>query len=47
VGEWDIYLTSEVSAWLEDLQATDPKTADLTDDAFDPWAVGDTAGRRG
>jgi hypothetical protein len=33
VSEWDIYLTSEVSAWLEDLQATDPKTADLTDDA--------------
>jgi hypothetical protein len=34
VGDWDIYLTSEVSAWLRNLQALDPKTADLVDDAI-------------
>ena len=31
---WDIYLTDEVAAWLQHLQATDPKTADLIDDAI-------------
>ncbi len=31
---WDIYLTNEVAAWLEQLQASDPKTADLVDDAI-------------
>ncbi len=31
---WDIYLTDEVAAWLQHLQATDPKTADLVDDAI-------------
>jgi hypothetical protein len=30
----DIYLTSEVATWLEDLQASDAKTADLVDDAI-------------
>jgi hypothetical protein len=34
VGDWDIYLTSEVTAWLDSLQATDAKTADLVDDAI-------------
>ena len=31
---WDIYLTNEVAAWLEQLQASDPKTAGLVDDAI-------------
>jgi hypothetical protein len=34
VGDWDIDLTSEVAAWLENLHATDAKTADLVDDAI-------------
>jgi hypothetical protein len=34
VGDWDIYLTSEVGAWLGNLQTLDPKTADLVDDAI-------------
>jgi hypothetical protein len=34
VGDWDIYLTSEVAGWLEDLQRSDAKTADLVDDAI-------------
>ena len=34
MGDWDIYLTSEVAAWLENLQATDAKTAGLADDAI-------------
>jgi hypothetical protein len=34
VREWDIYLTSEVKAWLDELQAGDPRTADLVDDAI-------------
>jgi hypothetical protein len=34
VGDWDIYLTSEVAAWLENLQATDTKSAGLADDAI-------------
>jgi hypothetical protein len=34
VEEWEIYQTSEVAAWLADLQAADPKTADLVDDAI-------------
>jgi hypothetical protein len=34
VGDWDIYLTSEVATWLEGLQASDAKTADLVDDAI-------------
>lgn len=33
VGDWDIDLTTEVAAWLEELQASDAKTADLVDDA--------------
>jgi hypothetical protein len=28
VGDWDIYLTNEVKAWLDNLQVTDPKTAE-------------------
>ena len=34
MGDWDVYLTSEVAAWLENLQVTDAKTADLVDDAI-------------
>lgn len=34
MGDWDVYLTSEVAAWLKNLQATDGKTADLVDDAI-------------
>jgi hypothetical protein len=34
VDEWDIYMTSEVAAWLENLQASEAKTADLVDDAI-------------
>jgi hypothetical protein len=34
VDDWDIYLTSEVGAWLDGLQVTDAKTADLVDDAI-------------
>ena len=34
VGDRDIYLTSEVAAWLENLQASDIKTAGLVDDAI-------------
>jgi hypothetical protein len=34
VEEWEIYQTSEVAAWLAALQASDPKTADLVDDAI-------------
>lgn len=34
MGEWDIYLTSEVAAWLDQLQAIDAKTADLVNDAI-------------
>lgn len=34
VGDWDIYLTSEVAAWLDNLQAIDAKPADLVDDAI-------------
>jgi len=34
VGDWDIYLTSEVEAWLGNLQVSDLKTADLVDDAI-------------
>lgn len=32
--EWEIYQTSEVAGWLANLQATDPKTADLVNDAI-------------
>ncbi len=32
--EWDIYLTTEVKDWLDELQADDAKTADLVDDAI-------------
>jgi len=34
VDEWDIFLTSEVAAWLKGLQAADSKTASLVDDAI-------------
>jgi len=34
VGDWDICLISEAAAWLENLQATDAKSADLADDAI-------------
>lgn len=34
MDEWDIYQTDEVAAWLRELQESDPKTADLVDDAI-------------
>lgn len=34
MADWDIYLTNEVATWLSNLQAADPKTADLVDDAI-------------
>jgi len=34
VDVWDIYLTNEVADWLEQLQASDTKTAGLVDDAI-------------
>ena len=34
VDEWDIYQTDEVAAWLRELQDSDPKTADLVNDAI-------------
>src|SRR5260370_17376254 len=34
VDEWDIYQTDEVATWLRELQESDPKTADLVDDAI-------------
>jgi hypothetical protein len=34
VGVWDIYLTNEVAAWLEQFQTSDSKTAGLVDDAI-------------
>ena len=34
MGDWDIYLTSDVAAWLEYLQSGDTNTADLVDDAI-------------
>jgi hypothetical protein len=34
VDEWDIYQTDEVAIWLRELQQSDPKTADLVDDAI-------------
>lgn len=42
----EIYLTSEVSAWLAELQASDPKTAGLVDDAIYALScAGPTLGR--
>ena len=34
MDDWDIYQTDEVAAWLRELQDSDPKTADLVDDAI-------------
>ncbi len=34
VDEWDVYQTDEVATWLRELQGSDPKTADLVDDAI-------------
>jgi hypothetical protein len=34
VREWEIYQTNEVAAWLGQLQADDPRTAGLVDDAI-------------
>lgn len=38
MGDQDIYLISEVAAWLENLQATDAKAVGLADDAI--YALG-------
>jgi hypothetical protein len=32
--EWDVYMTNEVAAWLDQLQADDRGTAELVDDAI-------------
>jgi hypothetical protein len=46
VGDWDIYMANEVTAWLSDLQAADTKTADLVDDAIYALSrAGPTLGR--
>ena len=34
VDEWDIYQADEVAAWLRELRDSDPKTANLVDDAI-------------
>ncbi len=34
VDEWDIYQIDEVAARLRELQVSDPKNADLVDDAI-------------
>ena len=34
VDEWEVYQTDEVATWLRELQESDPKTADLVDDAI-------------
>ena len=34
MGDRDICITSEVATWLDNLQVTDAKTADLVDDAI-------------
>ena len=34
MDEWDIYQTDEAATWLRELQDSDPKAADLVDDAI-------------
>lgn len=34
MSDWEIYQTTEVAAWLAELQGADDKTADLVDDAI-------------
>ncbi len=34
VREWEVYQTNDVAAWLDQLQADDPRSADLVDDAI-------------
>ena len=47
MDEWDIYQTDEVATWLRELQDSDPKTADLVDDAiYTPSRSGPALGRR-
>jgi hypothetical protein len=41
MDEWDIYQTAEVATWLRELQESDPKTADLVDDAIYTLAAQD------
>jgi hypothetical protein len=41
VDEWDIYQTDEVAAGLQELQDSDPKTADPV--RLRPVAIGDLA----
>jgi hypothetical protein len=46
VDEWDVYQTDEVATWLGHLQANDPRTADLVDDAIYALSyAGPTLGR--
>jgi hypothetical protein len=45
-GEWDIYQTDEVAAWMDDLRRTDPEAADKVEAAVDVLAeYGPTLGR--
>jgi hypothetical protein len=45
-GEWEIYQTDEVAAWMRDLRRTDPQAADKVEAAVDVLAeYGPTLGR--
>ena len=44
--EWDVYMTNEVAAWLDQLEVDDRGTAELVDDAIYALSVsGPTLGR--
>ena len=44
--EWEIYQTSEVAAWMEDLRGTDPQAAEKVEPAVDVLSEnGATLGR--
>jgi hypothetical protein len=45
-GEWEIYQTDEVAAWIADLRPTDPQAAEKVEAAVDVLAeYGPTLGR--
>ena len=45
-GEWEIYQTDEVAAWMSDLRRADPQAADKVESAVDVLAeYGPTLGR--
>jgi hypothetical protein len=46
MGEWEIYQTDEIAAWMVDLRRTDPSAADHVEAAVDVLAeYGPTLGR--